>query len=327
MKKRIIAEIQSFLQTDRAILMFCIGIALIFWLLVKLSQTYKTTREYTIDYIVPESMVLAEPPTETVKVTIAGKGFELISNYFRNRSENEIRFELTEAPEQNFSTGLISDKIQNILPGNIEVSDVNTDFIFLKVEKKVEKKVPVVLNSVLNFAPRFYLIDSISLSTDSVTVSGPNSYIETLRDWPTDTLKLNNIQNSGTHKLPLAKPANAQLVPAFDEVEVMLKVDEFTEKDVFVPIIVKNAPDSLKIFPENIKLSFTVGLSNYNIVSSADFTVEVDLKDIPLDTEKNTIPVLVANRPTIVHNINVNPKSVEFYFVKTKDVVNTEAQE
>src|SRR5690606_32455362 len=106
--------------------------------LVKLSQTYKTTREYTIDYIVPESMVLAEPPAKAVKVTIAGKGFDLISNYFRNR-KNEIKFELSEAPEQTLTTSLISDKIQNILSGNIEVSDVNTDFIFLKVEKKAQK--------------------------------------------------------------------------------------------------------------------------------------------------------------------------------------------
>src|SRR5690606_36201817 len=164
----------------------------------------------------------------------------------------------------------------------------------------------------------------ISLSADSVSVSGPKSYIETLHDWPTDTLKLSNIQKNGTHKLPLTRPVNAQIVPAFDVIDVTLKVDEFTEKEVIVPIIVKNAPDSLKIFPENIKLSFTVGLSNYNLVSSADFTVEVDLKDIPLDTEKNTIPVLLSNRPSIVHNINVNPKSVEFFFVKIKDIANSE---
>src|SRR5690606_11439548 len=99
---------------------------------------------------------------KAVKVTIAGKGFDLISNYFRNR-KNEIKFELSEAPEQTLTTSLISDKIQNILSGNIEVSDVNTDFIFLKVEKKAQKKVPLVFNSQLDFAPRIYLIDSISL--------------------------------------------------------------------------------------------------------------------------------------------------------------------
>src|SRR5690606_34077282 len=142
-----------------------------------------------------------------------------------------IKFELSEAPEQTLTTSLISDKIQNILSGNIEVSDVNTDFIFLKVEKKAQKKVPLVFNSQLDFAPRIYLIDSISLSADSVSVSGPKSYIETLHDWPTDTLKLSNIQKNGTHKLPLTRPVNAQIVPAFDVIDVTLKVDEFTEKE------------------------------------------------------------------------------------------------
>ncbi len=316
MKNQTKADIQSFFNSDRAILMFCIGIALIFWLLVKLSQNYKTTRDYVITYSLPEGKTFVEYPINTVKATIRGKGWDLISNHFRNKNA-AINYDLSGLPSQPINSNSIIDKIQNILPVNVEAIDVNIDYYSVLVENKSEKKVPIVLNTELEYAPRFHLGDSIQLLTDSVTVSGPISIIQNLENWQSEILVLKNIQVSDTHKVALVTPSNTQLSLSQNEIEIDLKIEEFTEKDVFVPIIVKNAPDSLKIFPENIKMSFTVGLSNYNLISSSDFIAEVDLKDIPLNTEKNTIPVLVTKHPSYIKNLIFNPKSVEFFFVET----------
>ncbi len=318
MKRPTKADINSFINSDRAILMFCIGIALIFWFLVKLSLKYKTTSDYEISYSLPQGKTFIEPPLKIVKATLEGEGWDLISNQFRNKN-TIINFDLSELPSQAVNSSQIMDKIKSILPPNFEVSDVNTDFIFLKIENEAEKKVPVILNTKLEFAPRFHMIDSIIVHIDSVVVSGPLSVIEQLKEWQTDTLVLEKIQTSGIHKVPLVNPntLNSQLSFGVNEIEIELKVEEYTEKDVFVPILVKNAPDSLKIFPENIKMSFTIGLSNYNKIKSSDFTVEVDLKDIPLNIEKNTIPVFITRQPDYIKNLNYNPKSVEFFFVET----------
>ena len=54
MKRKTKDDIRTFFNSDRAILMSCIGIALVFWLLVKLSQSYKTTEDYEISYTLPE---------------------------------------------------------------------------------------------------------------------------------------------------------------------------------------------------------------------------------------------------------------------------------
>jgi YbbR domain-containing protein len=316
MKRLTKADIQSFYNSDRAILMFCIGIALIFWLLVKLSQNYKTSGEYEITYSLPQGKTFVEAPLKAVKITLEGQGWDLISNNFRNKIST-INFNLSELPAQTFPSNLIRDKIQSILPASIEAGDVNTDYIAVKIENQKEKKVPIILNYKLEFAPRFHQIDSMTLSLDSVIVSGPRSIVENLTEWQTEILVLKDIQASGIYKVPLLKPSNSQLSLNVPEIETELKVEEFTEKDVFVSVLVKNAPDSLKIFPENIKMSFTVGLSNYNKIKSSEFTVEVDLKDIPLNIEKNTIPVLITRQPTYIKNLIFNPKSVEFFFVET----------
>ncbi len=316
MKKVTKADIQSFFNSDRAILMFCIGIALIFWLLVKLSQSFKTTGDFGISYTLPKGKTFIEPPLYTVIATLEGKGWDLISNHFTNKNSS-INFNLTELPTQTFHSSLIIDKIQKIIPANIEAGDINTDYIYLQIENRAEKKVPVRLNTELEFAPRFHLIDSIFLHIDSLIVSGPFSIIEDLEEWQTEILVLKDIQAGGTHIAVLVQPSNSQLSLSVNEIAIDLKVEEFTEKDVFVPVMVKNAPDSLKIFPENIKMSFTVGLSNYNLIKGSEFTAEVDLKDIPLNTEKNTIPVLITRQPSYIKGLIFRPKSVEFFFVET----------
>ena len=318
MKNLTKTDIKTFFNSDRAILMFCIGIALIFWLLVKLSQSYKTTKDYGISYSLPQGKTFVESPLKVVKATLEGEGWELISNYFRNRN-SIINFELAELPSQAVNSSAIIDKIQGVLPDNIEVNDVNTDFIFVQIENQAENKVPIVLNTNLDFATRFHMMDSIKMSIDSVTVSGPLSIIENLKEWHTQSFELGNIQKSGIHTVALIKPLNEQLSLDFNEIDIILSVEEYTGKDVFVPVIVKNAPDSLKIFPENIKMSFTVGLSNFNTVSGSEFTAEVDLKNIPLNIEKNTIPVLVTRQPSYIKGLNFNPKSVEFFFVETTE--------
>ncbi len=316
MKRPTKADIKTFYNSDRAILMFCIGIALIFWLLVKLSQKYKTTGDYEISYSLPQGKTFIEPPLKIVKATLEGEGWDLISNSLKNKN-TVINFDLSDLPTQTFHSSLIIDKIQSVIPANIEASDVNTDFIYVQIENQAEKKVPIILKTELEFAPRFHLLDSLLISADSVIVSGPHTAIESLQDWPTEVLSLKNIQSSSIHKLSLVQPVNSQLSLSMNEIDVDMKVEEVTEKEVFVPVIVKNAPDSLKIFPENIKMSFTVGLSHYNEIHGADFTVEVDLKNIPLNIEKNTIPVIVTNQPAEIKNLIYNPKSVEFFFVET----------
>ena len=96
----------------------------------------------------------------------------------------------------------------------------------------------------------------------------------------------------------------------------MVEVEQFTEKSLFIKVDVKNAPDSLKIFPERIRLTCVLGLSRYNEIAPEDFALEVDLKNIPLNTVNNTIPILVTKQPNYIDNIKLSDRSVEFFFVK-----------
>ena len=85
---------------------------------------------------------------------------------------------------------------------------------------------------------------------------------------------------------------------------------------MFIPIIVKNAPQQLKIFPNKIKLDCTVALSRYAQLSSANFVAEVDLKGAALNSMNNTVTIVLSQFPNFVRNVKFTPKSAEFYFEK-----------
>ena len=104
------------------------------------------------------------------------------------------------------------------------------------------------------------------------------------------------------------------------EAELTIPVEAYTEKSLFVPVQLKNAPsDSLKVFPDKIKVSFAVGLSMYDSVHYTDFELVADLKASSLEKGKNTVPVELLAQPEAVKNIVLSRNAVEFFILKPGD--------
>lgn len=311
-------DIQNFFDSDRAILITCIFIALIFWLLVKLSQTFDTAVDFQIDYNLPTGKsFVATPPTEA-KATLKGTGWELIAFYMNDR-KSVIEFEIKDVNSQAINAGLLIDKFQATLSNELEVADVDKDFIFVQIESETEKRVPIKLNKNIRLASQFQYADSLRIEPDSIILTGPASEVASIDVWETELLELTEVKKSGNIELPLKASNNKEIHLSQDKIIIRLTVEQFTERSLFVPITVRNAPDSLKTFPEKVKLSCIVGLSKYNDFDKNAFRLIADLKGIPLNTTKNTVPVQLTRQPDFVRAVNFQPKSVEFFFVASRD--------
>lgn len=309
-------EVKKFFDSDRAILVACIFISLIFWLLVKLSQNFETTTDFEIRYQLPVGKSFVSTPPSEATATLKGSGWDLMSYQF-TKPNASVLFEINDVSKQAINAGLLIDKFQQTIPSGIEVADVNKDFIFVQIESETEMKVPIRLNKAIQLAPQFQFSDSINIEPKHVILTGPSTEVETIEFWETEVLQLENLKKSQNLELALKPSSNREIHLSQEKIIVNIAVEEFTEKSVFVPISIKNAPDSLKTFPERAKLSCIVGLSKYNQINKNSFELIADLKGIPLNTEKNTIPVALGKKPDFVRAINYQPKSVEFFFVKT----------
>ena len=302
---------------DRALLIICIGIALIFWLLVKLSEEYFSEKAVVFSFDLPEDRVFTTYPPTNMTAEIEGTGWDLMFSYFSSR-KIELHYDLTEEDGLRLNRGrLRGDLLKNLGVNGIRISEVNYENLDLPLEEKLTIRVPVKLASRISFSPNYDLQGAVLLKPDSVSISGPISKLDGIQYWETDSLVLEKLKANTLKLINLKKPPlEFQLSHTTIETEVL--VEQITEKSIFVPLTVNNAPDSLQIFPQTIKLTFQLGLSRFNEVSSEDFQVVVDLKGFEISEDKNTAPIALTAFPADVRNVQFSPKSAEFFFLKAE---------
>lgn len=310
------ASIQAFLKTDNGILLISMGISLLFWLLIKLSQDYKANREVAITYTIPIEMSYITIPPKKVQVTLEGRGWDLMYDYFGGRN-NELNFNLASLPSQTITNNQLKGKMaENARSANVSVVDMSFDYITVELGERASKRIPVILERQLSFAPEHQLQAPITITPDSITINGPSALLKEYISWPTTLLALSNLKSTINRSLALQANTRSQIALSTSGVQVHIPIEQFTEKSLFLPVTVKNAPDSLKVFPNKVKTNFVVGLSQYDSISAKDFRLEVDLNNVPINQANNTAPILITKQPTEVKNIRFSPKSVQFLFIK-----------
>ncbi len=308
------------IQKDRAILMVCIGIALVFWLLVKLSQEYSTVRPVALNLSIPEDKALAEAPPTDVRAEIEGTGWDLLFDYFQH-AEVVLQYNLEGTDQISLSRNrLRNDILKELAANDLSVGELNYEAISLRLEPKITKRVPVIFHPSLSFAPGYQLQDSVRINPDSTGVTGPASRVEKIERWPADSLVLDNLKSSQNTRLEL-EPAPAELSLSPQSVEAVIQVEQFTEKSLFVPLELKNRPagDSLRYFPQRVKVTCVVGLSRYEEVTPSDFKLIADLGGTPVGKERNRVRIELTEQPAFVKSVQFTPAMVEFFIVARKE--------
>ncbi len=311
-------NIKSFYNSDRAVFMLCVGIALFFWMLIKLSKTSVSSIESGIYYNLPQGKTLRETPPKKVNVAIEGSGWDLIANYFNGKT-NSIIFNLNDSPTQTIYQSQLKNKLSSSLDmRNIQITDVNLEFIQLELDDELIKKVPVVFDGDIIFAPTYSYKDSIKIEPDSISISGSLAYLDTIESWPTVYYKFEDLDENLNQSVDLYQESIQNISIQPKSVNLQIPVEQFTEKSVFVPIDIINATDSLKIFPQSVKLSYLVGLSRFDLITQDSFIVEVDAQKL-VNSKSNTVALQLQSHPSNLKNIKMSPKSVEFFFIKKEE--------
>jgi len=315
MKKKKQPKFLASYSSDRLVFGFCISLALILWLLVKLSEEFITTSEVRIEYLLPDNRSFVETPPASIKATVKGSGWNLLFNYL-NQKTVVINFSLPKKPSFTISGSILKNKIEQEL--KLDIQKIDVDYILLNMDGLDQKKVPIRLISDLNFAPQYQLKNRIHFQPDSVDISGPPTLLDSLKEWRSEPLNMKGLHTSFSTTLPLVLPQNFELKLKTQEINVSAEVEQNTQKDLFIPVRVLNGPDSLDIFPQNIRIRCIVGLSNFDRLSSGDFSLEANFKNVAQNTYNNMLPVSLSKAPEYVKQIKLDKESVEYFLVKAK---------
>lgn len=314
-------ELDLDIGKDRNILLICIGVAFFFWFVVKLSKDYDTHKHIAASYTIPDYLAFSKMPPSEFSVELFGSGWDLMYEYFIN-GETEVQFDLSQQQIFDLNRPEIESKIKNSLSSRVKITDLDYDYIQLALEQKVKKKVPIIFQKDVKILPGFKQLGELVLYPDSVEVVGPFSLTDTISSWPSHSVTLPALKANFEQKISLKLPTKKEINIHPKEFVLSIAVEQLTEKSFFIPVTVKNSPDSLKIFPNQIRINSTIGLSEYNSLVPSDFVIEVDLKDVSINSESNTVPLTLTTQPDFVKSVHFSPKSVEYFIVKNQDLQN-----
>ncbi|MEM8583416.1 MAG: YbbR-like domain-containing protein [Bacteroidota bacterium] len=292
--------------SERSVFILCLAGSFVCWLILKLTLTYESRREFSIDYLIPEDQVLLSELPDKGEVNLSGRGWRLIS-YHLWGNPLRIDYELTGI---NGAGRISADRLRvplsrRLLVTKLQLDELDYPATEFRLSEKSSKKVPVNLNWEIQLPAGYIFKDSVEISPDSVLLYGGKEQLQAIEQWTSQNVAIEWLAEDSVHTIPLSTPVLAGLSLTTDSVRIYGKLEAYIDRDFIVPITVlaPDAVDSLRVFPDHITITAGIRQSMYDRVHSDSFQVVADLRDLPLATENGQmVPLRLEKKASgLVH--------------------------
>ena len=282
----------------------------------------KEPAEMELDVVVrlvgkPKNVVVTEIWSDTLKVTVRDKGYNLMGYYVDDVNPIEIRFASYAKDEGKIivSNSELTKLLKKKLKRSTEILVVKPDKLEAYYNYGEAKTVKVVFNGELKEADK-YFITKPKITPDSVIIYATKARLAIIDSVTTQYLRLTDISKNEKRQVFLKKINGVNCVPK--EVTVEVNADVRREASTEVPIEIINQPDSitLHIYPSKVFVSYVTGASNLEAISAEDFRVEVDYKDIERGVSSDKIPLKLVSSPAMVKRPRLAFEKVDYSIEK-----------
>ena len=192
-------------------------VAIVMWFSFSMREEYPLTLRMPVEIVrTPDGQSLRTSPPATATVTLRGEGWTLLS---LSRRVPVIRVEADVA-----RVDLAAALQEAGLPAGVEVQAVQPAVIDLDLDRQTTRRLPIRLRRDIQTDLGYDLLRPPRLSPDSVTVTGAQSLLGVLDEWPTELLQVRNVEGDLTRTIALADTFAGLLVPAIRATTVTVDV-------------------------------------------------------------------------------------------------------
>ncbi len=319
MIKKLKSEILTSIKSKK-INVFVLFLLFSFVILIftKLSKDYTNTMAFGIEKInVPEENVILNDSV-MLNITLKTHGFKWLRYYI---SKPKIKIDFSEDVDKKEAVFLWN-KSKSYLDNTqfdeqVELLNISPERLTFRYGVNLVKKVPVKLNTTINFKPGYDVSDELVSDPDSITVIGPDVLVSKIDLLETEETIFNDVKSNleETTKLKLLENTS-DLKFSDNSVVIKANVEKFTEGTLKIPVNVINIPKgvTLKYFPKEVNVSYYISLSRFNSVTNKDFKVVCDYTKT-IGNQSLLVPELVKF-PKTAKNIKMNQQRIEFIITK-----------
>ena len=265
----------------------------------------------------PQKRAFHSLQSDTVNAMVHGSGWEMLFAKMGNAIKY-IPVDLRTLDNKSFVvlSSQISE-INNRKDVSQQVSGFYPDTLYFDFSNRKEKRVPVSLVSDIKFQHQFAQSGKVTIKPGYVIINGPADVIDKITEWKTDSLKLDSVGETISAQLPLQPVSEGNITVYPKNVQVMVPVDEFTEKTVSVPVKLVNNHNyyDVKIFPQKVNITFTTSLTKYPEIDEDFFEATADL-DLWRQRGYKVLPVKLSKIPQYCKVVKIEPRNIDFIVKK-----------
>jgi YbbR domain-containing protein len=268
----------AFLKENYKAILVAFGLALLLWLVVTTNKEYKTRIEVPFRIVrLAENKVLIKPVPDKVIMEVSGKGRALIGlNFYKTKIDLEL-------PEINKSTVIDLNNYISRFDVATELGISVVDIIEpkqldLRVDRFTVAEKPLRVQSSIQTAPG-YILNSIIMEKDSVTVSGPASLIDRLNYLETEKVEEKNVKYPFRKSVAIVQPRPGIITLDPENVSVSFNIEQIVERTIYdIPIQIVSVPSNLiaKAIPRTISLRIKGSESIITQITKDEITVFFD---------------------------------------------------
>jgi YbbR domain-containing protein len=292
----------------------CLVLAVLAWVFTTLSNTYNFTVKEVLSYKNgPQKRAFHSLQSDTINATMQGTGWQMLFSGVNNANKT-VNIDLSTLENKDYV--VLSSQLKQINDRkefDEQIVGFSPDTLYFDFSNRAVKRVPVQLVSKIKYQRQFAQSNDISVKPSYVTLSGPGNLIDNIKAWNTDSLNLDSVNETVNTRLDLqpAKEGNISIYPK--SVQVILPVDEFTEKTISIPVKLINnrAYYKVKMFPQKVKITFTTSLSRFAEMDEDFFEASADLS-LWRDRGYTTLPVKLTRTPAYCKIVKIEPQNIDF---------------
>jgi hypothetical protein len=289
-----------------------------------LGEDYETIVNYPVRYInYPENKVLVGEVPDKLRLTVRTKGFSVIRSKL-NLDLVPLRFNVNSFSLNSMGVDtfyVITETIKDVLSVELKdmtILDISPDTLFFNFTTIAVKKVAILPVLSLHdkfFRQQFMLNGKIELVPDSIIISGPRSYVDSINHVLTESINYTNLSDTAINEFKLK--AVDLITFSQQKIMVTIPVDRFTEVEDRLTVIPVNVPDSLNMIaiPGQISVTYRICLSNYNRVINNPLIPRIDYNAIR-ERDLSRLNVFFIDTPAFISNIRFNPRVTEFLITR-----------
>jgi len=295
----------------------CLVLAAVAWFITTLSNPQNYTIKRILSYKnAPQKRAFHSLQSDTVEFTITGDGWQMLFSRI-NDSNKPINVDLQSLDKENYVVLSSQLKQMNDKEANHEIVAINPDTLYFDFSNRMVKTVPVRLVTNLNYQKQFNQSNNAIIRPAFVTITGPSNRIDKITEWDTDSLTVNNVNETIRTKINLLPVAEGNMSMYPKTVDVVFPVDEFTEKTLQIPVKLVNNNDyyNVKMFPQKVSVTFITSLKRYAETDENFFEAEADLNLWKLQGY-STLPVKLTRVPPFCKIVNIDPPNIDFIIKK-----------